>query len=149
MIWMLRVFISTALCLYLDWSSPYIAHISLDTDVLDISGLSAALKTNLVHRIWKEVFTETETKLCNITNTSTATNPTNTTTKVKTSHTNHLYRSTPSLYRPAFHNSKIKSTEYSLYFGKSCNSTTSLNGPHEFTPAGGRFREFLLYYYHY
>ena len=64
----------------------------------------------------------------------------------KTSHTNHLYRSTPSLYRPAFHNTKIKSTIYSQYFGKFCKWATSLNGPHEFTATGGRFREVLLYF---
>ena len=51
--------------------------------------------------------------------------------------------STASTDRAAFHNTK--STVYSLYFGKFYKSTTSLNGPHEFTAAGGRFREVLLY----
>ena len=58
---------------------------------------------------------------------------------------------TTSTYRPLpyidrlFYNTNIKSTIYSLYFGKFCKSTTSLNGPREFTHAGGRFTEVLLY----
>ena len=57
----------------------------------------------------------------------------------KTSQTDCLYRSTPSLYQPAFHITEIKSC------GKFYKSTTSLNGPHEFTTVSGRFREVLLY----
>ena len=63
----------------------------------------------------------------------------------KTSYTDHLYRSTTSLYRPAFNVTEIQSTVYTMYYGEFYKSTTSLNGPAEFTPANGRYREVLLY----
>ena len=63
----------------------------------------------------------------------------------ETSHTDHLHRSTTSLYRPAFHVTEIKSTVSFLSCGKFDKSATSLHGPHEFTAVSGRFREVLLY----
>ena len=62
----------------------------------------------------------------------------------ETSHTDHLYRSTTCLYRPAFRITEIKSAVSFLCRGKFYKSTTSLNGPHEFTTASDRFREVLL-----
>ena len=63
----------------------------------------------------------------------------------KTSHIEHLYRSTPSLYRPAFHITRMKSTVSFLYLWKFCKSTTSIKRPYEFIPVNGRFRVVLLY----
>ena len=65
----------------------------------------------------------------------------------ETSHTNHLYRSTTSLYRPAFYITEIKSTVSFLCCGKIDKSTTSINGPHEFTTLSGQFKQVLLYLY--
>ena len=45
----------------------------------------------------------------------------------KTSHTDHLYRSTPSPYLLAFHINEIQSTISCLYFGKFCTSTALLS----------------------
>ena len=63
----------------------------------------------------------------------------------KTSHTDHLYRSTSSLYRWAFHITEIKCTISFLYFGEICNLTTSINGPDKFTLLNSQTREVLLY----
>ena len=63
----------------------------------------------------------------------------------KTSHTDHLYRSTSSLYRWAFQITEIKCTISFLYFGKICNLTTSINGPDKFTLLNSQTREVLLY----
>ena len=54
---------------------------------------------------------------------------------------------TPSVYQPAFRVTENKSTMSFEYFAKFSKSTTSLNGPHQFSPAIGRFREVLLYFY--
>ena len=62
----------------------------------------------------------------------------------KTSQTDQFYRSTTSLYGPTFHETEIKNTVSSMYYGKFCKSTTSLNGPTELTPVNGRYREVLL-----
>ena len=64
------------------------------------------------------------------------------------SHTDHLYSSTTSLYRPAFNIKEIIRTIPCLCFGKFYKPATSLNGPHAFTPRNGRFREVLLYTKH-
>ena len=63
----------------------------------------------------------------------------------ETSHADHLYRSTTSLYQPAFHITEITSTVSFLCCGKLYKLTTSLNGPHMFSTVSGRFREVLLY----
>ena len=54
--------------------------------------------------------------------------------------TDHLYRSTTSLYGLAFLVSEIKCAISFQRCGKFYKLTTSLNGPDEFTPVSGRFR---------
>ena len=64
----------------------------------------------------------------------------------ETSHTDHLYKSTTSLYGLAFLATEIKSAVSFQCCGKFSKSTTSLNGPAEFTAVSGRLREVLLWY---
>ena len=63
----------------------------------------------------------------------------------ETSHTDQIYRSTTSLHRPGFHITETKSTVSFLCCGRFSKSTTSLNGPCEFSTASGRLKEVLLY----
>ena len=59
----------------------------------------------------------------------------------KTSHTNHLYRGIPSLYRLGFYITEIKNAVSSVFLENKC--TTSINEPDEFTPVNDRLKEVL------
>ena len=62
------------------------------------------------------------------------------------SRTDHLYRSTTSLCGLGFLVTEIESAVSFQCCGTFYKSTTSLNGPDEFTPMSDRLREVLLYY---
>ena len=63
----------------------------------------------------------------------------------ETAQTDHLYRSTSSRYGLAFLVTEIKSAVSFPGCGKFYKSTTSLNGPDEFSPVSGRLTEVVLY----